>query len=307
MRPYPSRPSRGGFTLIELLAVVAIIGTLVALVMPAVQRAREAARAMQCQSQLHQIGIAYHSHRSARSGQRSGLLANGWVNRLLPFLESQTKTFICPNDETQLYDTGSNSVYIVDNDRTIPLAEGPWCWKGDKTECEERWGRTPTSQDGYFLVFEDMSFDSAYDGVIMIDPQPDGTVECEHVGCNPHAYTHVLLATETGEELFRPFMPGNKWTLSAARTSYAINSTSARFTTDSNKILSLEYEAVVADVVGERPRGLLAWGTDVAERHTGTLNVLYGDGRVARHTAPELDPADALLQQRLWCPVLDCP
>lgn len=262
---------------------------------------------MQCQSQLHQIGIAYHGHRSARPGQRSGLPSSGWVNRLLPFLERQGQTFICPNDETQLYDTGSNSVYIVDNDRTIPLAEGPWCWKGDRSECEKRWGRKPTSDDGYFLVFEDMSFESPYDGVIMIDPQPDGSVNCEHVGCNPHAYTHVLIATETGEELFRPFMPGNKWTLSAARTSYAVNSKSARFTTDSNKVLCLEYEAVVADVVGESPRGLLTWNRDVAERHTGTLNVLYGDGRVARHVAMELDPANASLQQRLWCPVLDCP
>jgi prepilin-type N-terminal cleavage/methylation domain-containing protein/prepilin-type processing-associated H-X9-DG protein len=129
----PMRRRRTGFTLIELLVVIAIIGTLVGLLMPAVQRVREAASRIQCANNLRQMGIACLTYHDVNKSFPPGYLATasypntspgwGWSAFILPYIEQEplyrqldfskplehspaiqtmVKTYLCPSDNVAL-------------------------------------------------------------------------------------------------------------------------------------------------------------------------------------------------------------
>jgi len=88
--PVVSRRERSAFTLVELLVVIAIIGILVALLLPAIQAAREAARRSQCLNNCRQMGIAIHNFHDSKkelppSRTRDGYLT--WAAVILPYME----------------------------------------------------------------------------------------------------------------------------------------------------------------------------------------------------------------------------
>jgi prepilin-type N-terminal cleavage/methylation domain-containing protein/prepilin-type processing-associated H-X9-DG protein len=87
-----ARSSSPGFTLVELLAVIAVIGILMTLLLPAVQAAREAARRMQCRNNLKQIGLAIHNYEAtfgAFPPPRTRRPGHNMLTFILPYLEQQ--------------------------------------------------------------------------------------------------------------------------------------------------------------------------------------------------------------------------
>ena len=99
---------RGGFTLVELLVVIAIIGILIAMLLPAVQAAREAARRTQCLNNLKQQGLAVQSFHAARKMLPSSRTCDHketWLVQIMPYLDernaaAQWKSGTCFYDQT---------------------------------------------------------------------------------------------------------------------------------------------------------------------------------------------------------------
>lgn len=132
-----ARPNKDGFTLIELLVVVAIIGVLVAMLLPAMNMARRHAKDMACQFNLRQLGLAVNMYadewdewippvpRSIANGWNTDINNAAWVPRLWPYVRSMIDAtqrindikvggvFVCPLDRNPVKEWGHMSSYYL--------------------------------------------------------------------------------------------------------------------------------------------------------------------------------------------------
>ncbi len=172
--------SRDGFTLVELLVVVAIVGALISLLLPAVQAARESARRVKCQNNLKQLGlalIAYHDVHEAYpvgclewrpwGGRDQRQLA--WSAYLLPHLEQQSlynrldlsKPFDHPVNEEPA--SSMVAVYLCPSAELDEVSRGPTHYAGINGENTV----TPNyPQRGVLLVDREVSVSEITDGTV---------------------------------------------------------------------------------------------------------------------------------------------
>lgn len=115
---FPRMRRQPAFTLVELLVVIAIIGTLVGLLLPAVQSAREAARRMQCSNHLKQIGLGLHNYESTYKKFPVGSIESNFISPLaaiLPHLEEGNRYALY---DFSLYYTSPDNAAV--SKQTIP-------------------------------------------------------------------------------------------------------------------------------------------------------------------------------------------
>ncbi|MCC9607128.1 DUF1559 domain-containing protein [Blastopirellula sp. JC732] len=175
----PSK-NRGGFTLVELLVVIAIIGVLIALLLPAVQQAREAARRMSCTNNQKQIGLAMHNYHDTHLNFPPGSFVDinnwlpgighsnkmryGWMQVILPMME-----------QTAIYDKfmeevhGASPVYAWETSIRANVIEGFLC------PSDPNGGKITNGSYGFagnYLAF------SGLDGLYNLGRDEDGIFYC---------------------------------------------------------------------------------------------------------------------------------
>ena len=287
------RPTRG-FTLVELLVVITIIGLLVSLLLPAVNSARESGRRAQCANNMSQVGKACQSMIESNNGSFVKIGPGAWMSILSPFMEHQSNTLLCPDDNDQNKSHGSiEDYYVYDAQstppRNIPLCDGPYAkvWASLTTQIQANDAATfstlpagatwasliqsgafspapvQSTDPAYVIGMEDLSSASEGDMLdicLLIDVTENG-VNGSWSWSKGHGFTQYTLYDPQGQVVLdqsnqpcQPFHQGQVWKFND-RCSYGINNRAqVMLNGDSNHVLFVEYDKLVASVLLPDPQ-----------------------------------------------------